>query len=381
MTYAKLTEKHADLVALTWEQWDDLTLSDKRKLMGGLVPNASRAKTVDLTEAFTDFKRTYGQTRETLEPDTVQGRAQRFYELLLPLVRQYSGLELAERSQATLASLLAEILIEPDRQGNLPIARLSRAKADLFWYIDDELAEWDAREQGISATVANDRYNILKRQLKALVQPFEAVRNAKASLKLDERLKGSNKPVVDLERLFKLADETLNNPDKADWRDLSISVAFATGRRQVEVHSVGSFVPVGEYEMQFGGAAKKRGNSEIMIIPTMFPAAKVARAWQVLAESGRHYPDDAATTVNAKVAVPLSRRMEKHGLQQTYHQLRDDYALLAMLILMPPGDTGIKYMASILGHENINATLSYMTVALPEGAMDFCKPYRIFGKG
>ena len=66
---------------------------------------------------------------------------------------------------------------------------------------------------------------------------------------------------------------------------LAVGIAFATGRRAVEVVYQGRYKKVGEYELEFSGAAKKRGGadySRTYTIYTLVPADLVMSAIELL---------------------------------------------------------------------------------------------------
>lgn len=391
MTYAKFAEKHQEVAALTWEEWFEMTLKEKRTLLGGLVTNASRMKTAELTEEFERIKESLGQRKRTDdELRTVDGRAQAAYRELVSVVRQYEGIGLCTQLTRVLAVFCAEILSEPDKNGQLPVSRLNRSKFDLFEYIDEQLEDWDAREQGISETVARDRFKITKDLLRAWISPFERKRNLQTveqqKVKLDNR---EEVDVSGLEKVLDLADRVLNNPEKASWQELSTAIAIATGRRQGEVHSSGEFVPAGPYTIRFSGQLKKRRNgngdqeaSGPYDIPSMFPAEKVARAWSLLVDTGRYYPDKPLTEVNNIISKPLQRFIKtlKGNEKATYHELRDHYALLAELILLKDVSEPANFMRTILGHEKVDTTLSYRVSYIPQEHLESLKKYHLFGK-
>ncbi|MEY8239196.1 MAG: protelomerase family protein, partial [Cycloclasticus sp.] len=83
---------------------------------------------------------------------------------------------------------------------------------------------------------------------------------------------------------------SLLSPDTSksiSFSRLAVGIAFATGRRQIEVLYQGRFKQVGEYELEFSGAAKKRGGADYektYNIYTIVPAGEVISAIALLKE-------------------------------------------------------------------------------------------------
>jgi hypothetical protein len=99
-----------------------------------------------------------------------------------------------------------------------------------------------------------------------------------------------------------------------------------------EIHSLGSFEVVGEYQLHFSGQAKTRGAEDAKtdyVIPTLFPAATLKRAIEYLGELERRLDPEIQkrdrNAVNKTYAMALSRAVDKYpGI--SYKGLRAIYA-------------------------------------------------------
>lgn len=126
--------------------------------------------------------------------------------------------------------------------------------------------------------------------------------------------------------------DDLMNGQVPHWAKVSIAVALGTGRRMAEIHSLGKFEVVGEYEMHFSGQAKTReaeGAKTDFNIPTLFKAATLRYAIAYLDEQGRRLKNEIQRSdrnaVNDAFAMALSRAMAKYPAIN-YKGLRAIYA-------------------------------------------------------
>lgn len=126
--------------------------------------------------------------------------------------------------------------------------------------------------------------------------------------------------------------EKLMNGQELHWTKVSVAVALGTGRRMAEIHSLGTFEVIGEFEMHFSGQAKTRDAEQAKTdfdIPTLFPASTLKRAIDYLDEQGRRLDSEIQkadrNAVNTSYAMGLSREMSKYsGIN--YKGLRAIYA-------------------------------------------------------
>ncbi len=116
--------------------------------------------------------------------------------------------------------------------------------------------------------------------------------SAKSAIEKDERdekLMDKKTATINVDYPWLMATiKSLLSPDtnkSISFSRLVVGIAFATGRRQVEVVYQGKFKQIGEYELEFSGAAKKRGGadySKTYNIYTLVPAADVMNAFNLL---------------------------------------------------------------------------------------------------
>jgi hypothetical protein len=152
-----------------------------------------------------------------------------------------------------------------------------------------------------------------------------------------QKVKGKNtaKTPIEITSLVTDCQRTLNqlmNGEEPHWAKVSAAAALGTGRRMAEIHSLGSFEVVGEYQLHFSGQAKTRGAEDAKtdyVIPTLFPAATLKRAIEYLGELERRLDPEIQkrdrNAVNKTYAMALSRAVDKYpGI--SYKGLRAIYA-------------------------------------------------------
>jgi len=152
-----------------------------------------------------------------------------------------------------------------------------------------------------------------------------------------QKVQGKNQAKSSIEISRLVADclqtlEQLENGNEPHWTKVSVAFALGTGRRMAEVHSLGSFEVIGEYELHFSGQAKTRDAEQAKTdfdIPTLFPAATLKLAIEYLEEQGRRLDPEIQkadrNAVNRAYAMPLSRAMAKYP-DINYKGLRAIYA-------------------------------------------------------
>lgn len=194
-----------------------------------------------------------------------------------------------------------------------------------------------------------------------------------------QQVKGKNREKQDIKISELVTDcrktlDDLSEGKQPHWTKVSIAVALGTGRRMAEVHSLGQFEVIGEYELHFTGQAKTRGVEDAKTdytIPTLFPAATLKRAIEYLDEQERRLEPELQkadrNAVNKAFAMALSRATDKYpGIN--YKGLRAIYAE-CQWTLLPESERArtekhIKY-ADWLGHINKDGSqdatfMSYM---------------------
>lgn len=145
--------------------------------------------------------------------------------------------------------------------------------------------------------------------------------------------------------------------DRAGWKDLSVFIALATGRRMAEVHGINtSFYATDDDHVMFGGQLKTKGREdgvEPYIIKTFADASRVVAAWERLKTLRAPLPP---FEVNRKLSKPLSSEMpasivalyNASGIEK-YKDMRDIYAA-KMLDFLPVHITANAFVARCMGH-------------------------------
>lgn len=140
------------------------------------------------------------------------------------------------------------------------------------------------------------------------------------------------KPILDL-AIGSLAK--LKTAEAVRWENVSIAVAMATGRRAVEIHSLGDFEPTNDpYALHFSGQAKTRDVEDAKddyTIPTLLPAKDVLRGFEWLKLKGKRLPKEEqesdSRAVNKRYGKALTNAMKPFE-NAHYHSLRAMYAAI-----------------------------------------------------
>ncbi|NER25846.1 MAG: hypothetical protein F6J96_35165 [Symploca sp. SIO1C2] len=161
--------------------------------------------------------------------------------------------------------------------------------------------------------------------------------------------KNRDKTPISIAQLVIDCRDTLNkliDGEEPHWAKVSIAFALGTGRRMVEIHALGEFEVIGEYQLHFSGQAKTRGADgakDEYDIPTLFPASQLMAALEYLEQEGRRIDGDEQRrdrlATNRAFGMANSRAMEKYqGIN--YKGLRAVYAECQWYLL--PESTKIK---------------------------------------
>jgi hypothetical protein len=182
-----------------------------------------------------------------------------------------------------------------------------------------------------------------------------------------ERATEKNKNVLKIE-VIPLLEEmrrcflSLNSLSKKDIPNLALCLMFATGRRSCEIlNGRSSFSPLEDWKVEFGGQAKKIGDSPIFPIPLLAPSEIVV----VAVEKLRQLQGNEALT-NLKTSRRYQSLLSKRVSDQSSvwnpldkpHSLRGIYAKLCFSFF--EWDDSEAYVTmNILGHSNIEESLVY----------------------
>jgi len=166
-----------------------------------------------------------------------------------------------------------------------------------------------------------------------------------------------NRTNTDWKVLAPFVENILDNVETVSWKHLSFAIAIATGRRQGEVHGIGtSFSVVDSGHVLFSGQlkTKTKGVNPPAVIPCLFDAYKVVSAWERLRTMNRaSYTPEA---VNSAVGKALSTEMPKDIRDikaacnlVAYKDNRDCYGAYCLLS-KPQHYSTAAYLSTIMGH-------------------------------
>ena len=179
-----------------------------------------------------------------------------------------------------------------------------------------------------------------------------------------------------LDKLFSLAEWFLSNVETMEakqWKQVSISLAIATGRRQSEVHNTNTIFTVDGEDLQFTGQLKARGlaaeyyeENPTYKIPCLVAPELVVNAHQWLKDEGKTETDakkahNRFSRYLSEAVKGLANELDIDIKKLTYKSLRGIYSQIAVN-LAKPGDENI-YIAEILGHSRTDWQLGkkYLT--------------------
>ncbi|MEG4081804.1 MULTISPECIES: protelomerase family protein [unclassified Microcoleus] len=178
--------------------------------------------------------------------------------------------------------------------------------------------------------------------------------------------------------LYEHAKKVLSNLDNPEfmWKDLSIALSFATGRRMSEIHtSLTTFTEVEgeEYKIAFYGQRKKAlSKVKEYVIPTTVPAKWVLKGMEKLKEMGRIYDNPKQVNkllnkgLNSELPLRLSKLYKQAGIE-IYHDIRCLYGLV-METVKPYEYTQNAWYSYLLGHneEDLKTSNSYQAFVTRE---------------
>lgn len=171
------------------------------------------------------------------------------------------------------------------------------------------------------------------------------------------------KSEIDSSKLIKLAEWFLSNVETMEakqWKQVSISIAIVTGRRQSEVHNTDTVFTVDGDGLLFTGQLKARGlaaeyyeENPTYKIPCLVAPELVVNAHQWLKDEGKTEADakkshNRFSRYLSEAVKGLASELDLDPKKFTYKSLRSIYAQVAVKLAQPE-DENI-YIAEILGH-------------------------------
>lgn len=226
---------------------------------------------------------------------------------------------------------------------------------------------------------------------------YKETQNTDYRQRVAERSEPEARVEIDLTAYLELANKILtriynNETVGIDWRDVSCSIAIATGRRMGEIHLSASFEEIGEHEVVFKGQLKgksrqvrqkiivngKESIREISLreypfhIPTLLPARLVCFALNWLEEQDKRFsPKEDTERVNRRWSKVLNEKAKDWAFfpDMTFHKFRGAY-LRASLINsgVDPFDY-LSYARSILGDDDEATIKAYQRFHIKPGSL------------
>lgn len=159
--------------------------------------------------------------------------------------------------------------------------------------------------------------------------------------------------------------DTLRNLELVTVDEITIAIAYATGRRMAEIRGIGSeFTVNSSNSVMFKGQLKTKVDVPAYIIPTLLPASLVVSAFNKLRELNELHPP---TVVNSRLAKRFSTALPpnlraiwtKAGISK-FKDNRNTYATV-LLNQLAPSQTPSVFLNKILGHseQDIQTGLTY----------------------
>jgi hypothetical protein len=162
--------------------------------------------------------------------------------------------------------------------------------------------------------------------------------------------------------------DTLRNLDKSSTKEITVALAYATGRRMAEIRGDhASFAVVSANRVLFTGQLKTKGReagSKPYVIPTLLPASLVVAGHDKLRETGQLHP---FSVVNARIASGFSTLLPrdlrelwtKAGISK-FKDNRNTYATI-LVNQLDPSKTPAVFLNEVLGHgeQDIQTGLTY----------------------
>ena len=173
-------------------------------------------------------------------------------------------------------------------------------------------------------------------------------------------------PIKCVDRYLEITEELL---DSADYRELAVGLTAATGRRIGEILSTASFTQIGQFEADFEGQLKAKGEERKYSAFTLVESAKVIdgllkfrrmaeikemKDWNMAEiDSGKN------STINSKLKEIYGDLIKPpHGEKElSTKNLRAAYAAMAIYLFCPSNHSESLFIKERLGHTS-DATAS-----------------------
>jgi hypothetical protein len=205
--------------------------------------------------------------------------------------------------------------------------------------------------------------DLFKRQVKLQIADLTSMKKGLQERRVAQRKK--QKAVISFKPLHEFALRWLGNLDKLsarDWRQVSIALAIATGRRMSEIHCSAKFEYLNDAHLKFTGQLKVKGLAAEYFadhpsykIPVLVPAKLAIAGHRWLIEKGKTSPTPqrAARRLAPRLGESMLLLKKSLGIEHdffTYKGLRSIYALTCNQVFNGGDPDNALYLAEILGH-------------------------------
>jgi integrase len=230
------------------------------------------------------------------------------------------------------------------------------------WQSTAELNESNSYPQQTKTGIVQQHYALLFMNYS---REAHTVRKQPTEDKKNEQRRNLS-PINCLDKYLETIDNLLDSPD---YRELAVGLIAATGRRMSEILSTASFVQTGQFEADFEGQLKAKGEERKYSALTLVESFKVVdglirlrrmaeikemKNWNLAEiDSGKN------STVNSKVREYFSELISPPHGEKTLSSknLRASYAAIAIYLFCPSNHSESLFIKERLGHTS-DATAS-----------------------
>ena len=230
------------------------------------------------------------------------------------------------------------------------------------WQTSAELNQSNSYPQQTKNGIVQQHYALLFMNYS---RETHAVRKQPTEDKKNEQRRNLS-PINCLERYLETIDKLLDSPD---YRELAVGLIAATGRRMSEILSTAAFTQTGQFEADFEGQLKAKGEERKYSALTLVESFKVVdgllklrrmaeikemKNWNLAEiDSGKN------STVNSKVKEHFGELISPPHGEKTLSSknLRASYAAIAIYLFCPSNYSESLFIKERLGHTS-DATAS-----------------------
>lgn len=218
--------------------------------------------------------------------------------------------------------------------------------------------------KGVYKLVKNDKGKLVKtktEQKRGIVSITDKMRIFESENN-NEKIKTRGRNKDKIEDVDGLVTKINRLENSTDWYNVLIWLAYATGRRMIEIVSTAEFKKCkeNEYNAWFCGQAKTRNNEFISVkykIPLLAPFKQVKEAMKYLRSTDKIQStigksrESINKLLSSHVNFHTKKHTKEHAAKFSFHTLRAMYALLCVGTLKPSSMYQTDFVSDILGHD------------------------------